>query len=64
VLSKIIAFLKSRPTEVWLGLWTAIVGVFVALDVEVPPELVAAISALIGWIVTFVAANTDSLGPQ
>ena len=65
MLRRIIDFFKSRPTETWLGLWTAIVAVFMALDIEVAETVVAAVSALIGWLVTFVASRaSNSLGPS
>lgn len=64
-MSKVIAFIKSRPTEVWLGLWTAIVAILVAAGIEVEPGVVAAVSAVIGWIVTFAASrDSNSLGPS
>lgn len=64
-MSKVIAFIKSRPTEVWLGLWTAAVAVLVAAGIEVPPSVVAAVSAVIGWIVTFIASReSNTLGPK
>jgi hypothetical protein len=63
--SKVISFIKSRPTEVWLGLWTAAVAVLLAAGIEVPPGVVAAVSAVIGWLVTFVASrDSNSLGPS
>lgn len=63
-MNRLIAFIKSRPTEVWLGLWTAAVAVLVAAGIEVPPGVVAAVSAAIGWIVTFIASReSNSLGP-
>jgi ABC-type microcin C transport system permease subunit YejE len=61
---RLIDFLKSRPTEVWLGLWTAIVGVLVASGVEIAPAVTAAVATLIGWIVTFLADHSESLGPR
>lgn len=63
-MSKVIAFIKSRPTETWLGLWTAIVSVLTALGIDISEPLVAAVSAVIGWIVTFVASQSETLGPQ
>ena len=61
-MSKIIAFIKSRPTEVWLGLWAAIVLVLYGNEA---PAWVASVSAVIGWIVTFVASrDSNNLGPQ
>ena len=62
---KVLDFIRSRPTEVWLGLWTAIVAILVAAGIEVEPGVVAAVSAVIGWLVTFVASrDSNSLGPQ
>ena len=58
---RIIDFIKSRPTEVWLGLWAAIVAVLYGAE---SPTWVTGVSAVIGWIVTFIATKTDSLGPQ
>ncbi len=61
---RIIDFIKSRPTETWLGLWAAIVAALLAFDVEVEPGVVAAVSAVIGWLVTFVASReSNTLGP-
>jgi len=61
-MTKIIAFLKSRPTEVWLGLWAAIVAV--AFGTEAP-TWVTGVSAVVGWLVTFVASrDSNSLGPS
>lgn len=64
-MSKVIAFIRSRPTEVWLGLWTAVVAVLVAAGIELPPGLVAGVSAVLGWVVTFIASrDSNTLGPQ
>jgi len=64
-MSKLITFFKSRPTETWLGLWLAIVAAFQAFDVSIEPGVVAAVSAVIGWLVTFVASrDSNSLGPS
>jgi hypothetical protein len=63
MLAKLIAFFKSRPTETWLGLWVAIVAVFVALDIQLPEGLEAAVSAAVAWLVTFFASKTN-LGPS
>ena len=61
---RIVDFIRSRPTEVWLGLWTAAVAILLAAGVEVPSGMVAAVSAVIGWIVTFVASrDSNTLGP-
>jgi hypothetical protein len=61
---EVIAFLRSRPTETWLGLWAAIVAVLVAAGVEIPDTVVAAVSAVIGWAVTWLASQPgNSLGP-
>ena len=62
MLKRIIAFLKSRPTETWLGLWAAIVAVLYGTEA---PSWVASVSAVIGWVITFVASrDSNSLGPQ
>jgi hypothetical protein len=59
---RLVAFIKSRPTEVWLGLWAAIVAVLYGTEA---PSWVASVSAVIGWIVTFIASRTSNdLGPQ
>lgn len=64
-MSKVLSFLASRPTETWLGLWTAIVAALLAFGVEVPAGVVAAVSTGIGWLVTFVASrDSNSLGPS
>ena len=62
---RIIDFIKSRPTEVWLGLWTAVVAILLAAGIEVGPGVVATVSAVIGWAVTFVASrDSNTLGPS
>jgi len=62
MLSKFIAFIKSRPTEVWLGLWAAIV--IVAYGAEAP-AWTASVAAVIAWVVTFLASReSNGLGPQ
>jgi hypothetical protein len=59
---KLIDFIKSRPTEVWLGLWAAIVAAVYGTEA---PSWVAGVSAIIGWLITFVASrDSNSLGPQ
>jgi hypothetical protein len=64
-MSKIIAFIKSRPTEVWLGLWAAIVAVLAAFGIDVEAAATAAISAVVAWLTTFVASrDSNTLGPQ
>ena len=64
-MTRIIDFVKSRPTEVWLGLWTAGVAILLAVGIEVAPGVVAAVSAVIGWVVTFVASrDSNTLGPK
>ena len=63
-MSAVLDFIKSRPTEVWLGLWTAIVGVLNALGVEINATLAAAVAALIGALLTFIASRTEGLGPE
>lgn len=61
-MSKVIAFIKSRPTEVWLGLWAAIVAVLYGQEA---PTWVAGVSAVIGWVITFIASrDSNGLGPQ
>ena len=61
---RVIDFIKSRPTEVWLGLWTAVVAILVAAGVTIPETVTAAVSAVIGWLVTFVASRpSNDLGP-
>jgi len=60
---KILDFIKSRPTEVWLGLWAAIVVVLYGTGEA--PAYVATVSAVIGWLVTFIASRPgNGLGPQ
>jgi hypothetical protein len=62
MLKRIIAFLKSRPTEVWLGLWAAIVAVLYGTEA---PTWTTGVSAVFGWLVTFIASrDSNSLGPQ
>ena len=64
-MKRIIDFIKSRPTETWLGLWTAAVAILLAAGIEVQPGVVAGVSAVIGWVVTFVASrDSNTLGPK
>ena len=64
-MKKIIAFIKSRPTEVWLGLWTAIVAVLVAFGIDVEATVSAAVGSVVAWLTTLVASrDSNSLGPQ
>ena len=59
---RIIDFIKSRPTEVWLGLWTAIVAV--VYGAEKAPTWVTGVSAVIAWLVTFLASReSNNWGP-
>ena len=65
MLKKIIAFFKSRPTEVWLGLWAAIVAVLLAFGIDIAAAASAAVAAVIGWLTTLVASrDSNSLGPS
>jgi ABC-type phosphate/phosphonate transport system permease subunit len=57
-------FIRSRPTEVWLGGFTAAVAIAQASGVEFNPALVSAIGTAIAWVCTAVATRVDSLGPQ
>lgn len=58
-------WIQSRPTESWLVLWTAVVGVLQALGINLTQTLVAAVSALIGALITFFAAKpTNEWGPE
>jgi hypothetical protein len=62
MLKRIIAFLKTRPTEVWLGLWAVIVAVLYGTEA---PTWTTGVSAVFGWLVTFIASrDSNSLGPQ
>ena len=59
---KLIAFIKSRPTEVWLGLWTAIVAIAYGTEI---PAWTAAVGTGLAWIATFIASrDSNTLGPQ
>lgn len=61
-MSKIIAFIKSRPTEVWLGLWLAVVAILYGAEA---PTWTAAVSTGIGWLLTLVASrDSNDLGPK
>lgn len=61
-MGKVIDFIKSRPTEVWLGLWVAIVAVVYGTEA---PTWTTGVSAVIGWIITFIASRpSNDLGPQ
>lgn len=57
-----IEFIRSRPTELWLALWTAVVGVLEATGVELGAPLVAAVAALIGALITFLAHRAEGWG--
>lgn len=60
-MKRVLDFIRSRPTEVWLGLWAAIVAVVYGTEA---PSWVAGVSAVIGWIITFIASrDSNSLGP-
>lgn len=60
-MSKVVAFIKSRPTEVWLGLWAAVVAAVYGTEA---PSWVTGVSAVIGWLITFIASrDSNSLGP-
>ena len=62
MLKRIVAFIKSRPTEVWLGLWAALVALFYGTEA---PTWATGVSAVIGWVVTFIASReSNDLGPQ
>ena len=62
MLRKVIDFIRSRPTEIWLGLWTAIVAVVYGTEV---PAWTAGVTAVVAWLVTFVASRpSNDLGPQ
>lgn len=61
MLKRLITFIKSRPTEVWLGLWTAIVAIVYGTEA---PTWVTGVSTGIAWIFTFIASKVDTLGPQ
>lgn len=62
MLKRVVDFIKSRPTEVWLGLWAAIVAVVYGTE---SPSWVAGVSAVIGWVITFIASReSNDLGPQ
>lgn len=59
---KVIDFIKTRPTEVWLGLWTAIIAVVYGTEA---PTWVTGVSTVIAWLVTFVASRpSNELGPR
>lgn len=55
---------KQRPTEYAIALVAAIFTVLVALGVSMPDALPAAVTALVGIIVTGFASSNDSLGPK
>lgn len=62
-MSKVIDLIKSRPTETWLAIYTALVAVLVASGVDLQPTLVSAVQTLVAVVLTAIAANSDSLGP-
>lgn len=64
ILKRVADFIRSRPTEVWLGGWTAAVAIMQASGVDIGPTLVTAIATGIAWLCTAVATKVDSLGPQ
>jgi hypothetical protein len=59
----IVDFIRSRPTEVWLGGWLAIVAALDGFGVALDPKLVAGVGGLIAWAVTAAAAHVDGWGP-
>lgn len=62
---RVLDFIRSRPTETWLGLWTAIVAVLLVFGIEVEPGVVAAVSTGIAWALTFIASReSNTLGPS
>ena len=64
MLSKLLAFIRSRPTEVWLGTWTSVVAVLTAFGITFNPAVVSAVGTVLAWITTFIATRTEGLGPQ
>lgn len=59
---KVIDFIKSRPTETWLGLWLAIVAIAYGAEA---PTWTTAVSTGIAWLLTFIAArDSNTLGPE
>ncbi len=61
-MKRVISFLKSRPSEVWLGLYAAVLAVVYGTEV---PSWAVGVGAVLTWIVTFIASReSNSLGPQ
>jgi len=59
--SKVISFVRSRPSEVWLGLYAAVLAVVFGTEV---PSWTVGVGAVLTWIVTFIASrDSNSLGP-
>lgn len=59
----LIEFIRSRPTEVWLGGWLAIVATLDGFAITLDPKLVAGVGGLIAWGLTLFAARTEGWGP-
>lgn len=55
---------KTRPTEYWLAVWTAIVTIATGLGAELAAPVVAGVGTLIGLAVTFFASRADTWGPS
>ena len=65
MLKRLVAFIKSRPTDVWLGLWAAIVAVLTAFGIDIEAAATAAVGAVLAWLTTFFASkDTNSWGPH
>ena len=58
-----ISFLKARPTEVWLGLWVAIVSALEGFGVHMDPKAAAGVGSAIAWAVTILANRAPNWGP-
>lgn len=60
---RLIEFIRSRPTETWLGLWVAVVAALEGFGISLDPKAVAGVGGLIAWGVTALASHTGGWGP-
>ena len=51
---------KTRPTEYWLGLWTAAVLIAEGFGIHLDPKVVAGVGTLVAYAVTYFASRTSN----
>jgi hypothetical protein len=55
---------KTRPTEYWLGVWTAAVLILEGAGVDLDPKVVAGVGTIVAYAVTwFASRDSNTLGP-